>query len=691
MADNKVETRNIAIVGFGGSGKTQLADTILFNARVVPTIGKVIDKTSNMVLEEEEFMHLTTITSSVATIDMNGMRFNIIDTPSQDGFIGDTINAMIAADGVIFVMSAQTDIKREGEVLLKYAKLFNLPVIFFMNKMDVENADFENALKEYGNYLGVKITPIAVPIGNGNTFEGVLDLIDKKSYTYTRDGSGKTKQITDKPQDSDAYEKMLIEAVAESDDNLLEKYLNGVNITLEEMRTSMRHAVLTRSLFPVIPGSSLLNMDINKLIEFCSMLLPFHNELNQTVVIKSSDGSKTAEVKKTESEKPVVYIFKTSVDPFAGKLSFGRVLSGTIHSDTTLYNAAGGTEEKVSHLYTLTGKKNKLVDSAQAGDIVAFSKLYATKTGDTLKGVKDDLFIPHAYVPKKLVSYSVKPKGKSDEDKIVQTLNKIIEENTSLSLRRESQFKELIIEGTTKEQIEIAIHKAKRKYGVELELVLPKIPYRETIKVKAEAQGKYKKQSGGRGQYGDVWLRLEPLQRGKGVEFVDSVVGGAIPRQYIPAVEKGLREAAQDGFLAGYPVVDLKATLYDGSYHVVDSSEMAFKIAASLAFKKCIENASPIILEPVMLIEVNVPEEFTGEVIGELNAKRAKILGMDTTEDKKQIVKAHVPLVEVQSYGTELRAITKGMGTFDLQFLGYMEVPSHLLEKLINNDKEVKV
>jgi elongation factor G len=694
MTENNERIRNIAIIGFGASGKTQLADTILYNAKAVQSIGKVIDKTSNMVLEQEEFEHLTTITASLATVEINGIRFNIIDTPSQDGFIGETINALQSVDGVIFVMSAHIDIKQDMETLLKYTQMFSLPVLFFINKMDAENADFNKALQEYSKYLNIKITPVALPMGSEDKFEGVYSLIDKNTYLYPKDASGHPKQVAGNvPSEAEESGKRLIESVAESDDALLEKYLGNVKLEIGDLSDSLRKAVLSRSVFPVIPGSAHLNIGVDKLIEFCSLWLPHPHLINDKVILQSADGEHKSEIKRSDSEKPVLYVFKTSMDPYAGKMSYARIFSGRITQDSVLYNAQTGSEEKTNHIYTMMGKKSKPIDAAGCGDIIALAKLQTTKTGDTLKGRKDALFVQPVYKSKKLVSFAVKPRGKSDEDKITQTLNKILEEDTSLSVRRDAQLKELIIEGVSKEQLEIVMHKARRKYGIDLELVLPDIPYKETIKGKAEAQGKYKKQSGGRGQYGDVWLKLEPLHRGKGVEFVDSIVGGSIPRQYVPAVEKGVREAALEGFLAGFPVVDFSATVYDGSYHVVDSSELAFKIAGSFAFKKCMENAIPVILEPIMFITVVVPESFTGEVIGILNSKRAKILGMEHDDSKKQIIKAHAPLSEVQSYGDELRSITKGMGTFDIQFFGYEEVPAHIAEKIIGskNKKEVKV
>ncbi len=694
MTENDERTRNIAIIGFGASGKTQVADAILYNAKAVQSIGKVIDKTSNMVLEQEEFEHLTTITASLASVESNGIRFNIIDTPSQDGFIGDTVHVLQSVDGVIFVMSAQIDIKQEMEMLLKQIRMFNLPVLFFINKMDAENADFNKSLQVYSAALNIKITPVALPLGSGDKFEGVYSLIDKNTYLYPKDASGHPKQSTgNAPPEAEGLEKGLIESVAESDDALLEKYLNNVKLEIGDLSNSIRKAVLSRALFPGIPGSAHLNIGIDKLMEYCSLWLPSPHLIHDKVILQSADGGPAVEVKRSDSEKPVLFVFKTSMDPYAGKMSYARIFSGKIAPDSVLYNAQTGGEEKTNHIYTMIGKKSKAIDSAGAGDIIALAKLQTTKTGDTLKGTKDAFLIPPVYKAKKLVAYAVKPKGKSDEDKITQTLNKILEEDTSLSIRRDTQVKELIIEGVSKEQLEIVMHKARRKYGIDLELVLPDIPYKETIKGKADAQGKYKKQSGGRGQYGDVWLKLEPLPRGKGVEFIDSIVGGAIPRQYVPAVEKGVRDAALEGFLAGFPVVDFAATVYDGSYHVVDSSELAFKIAGSFAFKKCMESAIPIILEPIMLIMVIVPESFTGEVIGILNAKRAKILGMESDDSKKQVIKAHVPLSEVQSYGDELRSITKGMGTFDIQFFGYEEVPAHIAEKIISskNKKEVKV
>ncbi|MCL4558645.1 MAG: elongation factor G [Deltaproteobacteria bacterium] len=696
MTGNAERTRNIAIIGIGASGKTQLADTLLFNARAVPAIGKVIDRTSNMVLEQEEFEHLTTITASLATIELNGVKFNIIDTPSQDGFIAETVNTLQAVDGAIFLMSAQTDIKQEAEMLIKYAGVFNLPLIFLINKMDGENADFYTALHDYSAYLNVKLTPVAVPIGSGEKFEGIYSIADKKAYLYPKDASGRARQVADgAPADAGAFEKEFIEAVAESDDALLEKYLNNEKMGAEELFESAKKSVLSRNMFPVMPGSALFNMGVDKLMEICSLWMPSHSAVSDRVVLRApgGDGEEASEIKRDSSGKPVLFIFKTVIDPYAGKMSYARVFSGRIGQDTVLYNASTGTEEKTNHIYTMIGSKSKLIDSAESGDIIALAKLQASKTGDTLKAWKDTLAVPRVYRAKKLVSYAVKPRGKSDEDKVTQTLNKIIEEDTSLSIRRDTQLKELILEGVSKEQLEIVMHKTRRKYGIDLELVLPDIPYKETIKGRAEAQGKYKKQSGGRGQYGDVWVKIEPLQRGKGIEFVDNIVGGAIPRQYIPAVEKGIRDAAGEGFVAGFPVIDFVATAYDGSYHVVDSSELAFKIAGSFAFKKCMELANPVVLEPIMLITVAVPESFTGEVIGGLNSKRAKILGMDQDEGKKQVIKAHVPLSEVQSYGDELRSITKGMGTFDIEYFGYEEVPAHIAEKIISsrNKKDVKV
>ncbi len=687
--------RNITIIAHGGAGKTTLSEAILFNAKATDKLGRVDDGTSFLDFEPEEQKRKISISAAIHHYDWNNCRVNIIDTPGYSNFLTETRNSLRVTGGSVVILSAISGVKVQTEKIWEFADEFEVCRIAFVNKMDRERASFLRAVDDMEKVLGVKTVPMQIPVGEGPDFTGVVDLVTMKACIYKNDSSGlyEAKDIPG-PLKKDALRMRdgMIASVAEADDALTEKYLNGVEITADELKGALREGVLTRRFIPVYLGSALKNMGVNLLMDAVNLTLPSPLDKGSIRGVLKGKNPKTGEevTREPSLEAPFsAFVFKTIIDPYTGKLSVFRIYSGAIHADAAVYNAGRDVREKLVHLYLLEGKKIKEVSKASAGDIIAVAKLKDTYTGDTLSEPVDPIVFPPFEPVNAALSYAIHPKTKADEDKVPIALAKLMEEDPSLEFKRDEQTNEFLLSGVGQVHLEVSIEKLKRKYGCDVELKTPHVPYKETIRSHVKVQGKYKKQSGGRGQYGDAWLDISPLPRGKGYEFVDNITGGAIPRQYIPAVEKGIRDAMQSGVVAGFPVVDVKVALYDGTYHSVDSSEMAFKIAASIGFKKGMEQAHPVILEPIMKMEINVPDENLGDVIGDINSRRGKILGAEPKAGS-QTIKALVPMAEVITYATDLRGMTGDRGIFTMEFSHYEEVPTYLSQKIISTVKAEK-
>lgn len=680
------EIRNIAILSHGAAGKTTLADAMLHAGGAVDIQGSVDNGTSVFMHEPEEINRKISITSAVGHVDWKGVRINIIDTPGYINFLEETKGTLRAADGAIVIVSAISGVKAETEKIYKFACDYEIPRIAFISKLDKERADFFRAVGDMEKYFCKGSLILQLPIGLEDTFEGVVDLIRMKALYFAHDG-GKVqeKDIPEimKQQASD-YRKKLVEQIAETDDSLLEKYLDSGDLSQEELIAGLKHGTLGGGLLPVLCGSPPRNRGIQQLMDAVLMCLPSPAERAGIVAIKGKDPKTGNEItrKPAEDEQLAALVFKTVVDPFAGKLSYVRVFSGTLKADSTAYNANKEVKEKIGTLFWIQGKRQVPVQALTAGQIGAAAKLKETATGETLSADQRPIVLEYAKFIDPVLSFAIEPKSRGDEEKVSTGVHKLLDEDPTLRFVFDEQTKEMVLSGMGQVHIEVTLEKLKRKFGVDVHMKTPKVPYKETIRAKASAQGKYKKQSGGHGQYGDAWIELEPLPRGGGFEFVDKIVGGVIPRQYIPAVEKGVVEAMHEGFLAGHQMVDIRVTLFDGSYHTVDSSEMAFKVAASMAFKKAMEAAKPVLLEPIMSVEVFSPDETLGAVIGDLNSRRGKVQGV-VPQANGQTIKALVPMSEMLSYAPSLNSITSGRGMYTMEFSGYEDVPSHLAQKII--------
>ena len=676
--------RNLGIIAHGGAGKTSLAEAILFDTGMIDRLGRVDDGSSTMDFEPEEIKRKISITSALDHCEWNGHSIHFVDTPGYGNFIADTRACMRALDCAVVILSAISGVKAQTQEVWEWANEFEIPRIAFVNKMDRERANFLRAIDDMEKALGARGVAIQMPIGAEDKFEGVIDLIRMKAQFYDRDASGKFRE-GDIPADclneANRLREHMIEIVAEAYDALTEKYLETGELTEEEIMDGLRVGTMRNTFTAVLCGSATQNVGVPHLLDAVCAYLP--SPLDRTKAVGTDPKTNQVIERAADETEPFsALVFKTTSDPYTGKITIFRVYSGVLNSDSTVFNSSKGVEERIGQIYELEGKKQKPVKQAVAGDIVAVSKLKETITGDTLC----DLVKPIVYEPARqllpVISYAIEPKTKADEDKIHNALHRMIEEEPTLESHRDTQTKELIISGMGQVHLEVLVEKMKRKFGVEVLLKTPKVPYLETIRGSAKVQGKYKKQSGGRGQYGDCWIEMSPTSRGDGYIFEDKIVGGVIPRQYIPAVDKGIQEASQEGFLAGYPVVDFRVALYDGSFHTVDSSEMAFKIAGSMAFKKAMEMCKPVLLEPIVNMKITVPDESMGDVIGDLNSRRGKVVGVEPKANS-QIIKAVVPMSEVLAYSNDLKSMTSDRGLFSTEFSHYEEVPSHLAQKVI--------
>jgi elongation factor G len=682
--------RNVGILGQGGSGKTSLGEAMLFAAGATQRLGRVLDGTTVFDYEPEEIKHYISISTAFHSLSWKKFPLTLLDTPGYTAFLADTINCMRAFGGAVFVLNPSVGLRVESERLWARANDDGISRILLVNKMDHEQAEVEQRIAPMLETLEAKGVYLQLPIGVEAGFKGVVDLLPMRAYVFEGD-SGKFTEAAVPDDLKNAAEEMrqkLVEDIAETDDELLEKFLDGKEIGAEELKQTLRNAIRERKLYPILFGSATRQIGVAQLLDAVVDYLPSPLDEGEVEGKNPATGD-TVKVKQDPSAPFSAYVFKTISDPFAGKLSVMRVISGRLSSDLACLDANKQSKEKIGHMFRLEGKKQEAVKEALAGEIVAAAKLKEVTTGDTLCDEKAPVQFegPETFSP--VISFALEPKSKADEEKVPLGLHRMMEEDPTIALHRDEETRDFILSGMGQQHIEIIVEKLKRKYSAEVVLKAPKVPYKETIRASASAQGRLKKQTGGRGQYGDTWLKVEPLPHGAGFEFVDQVVGGAVPRNYIPAVEKGVKEAMNNGYLAGYPMVDVRVILYDGSYHDVDSSDMAFKIAASMGFKNAVEKAKPVLLEPIMNMEIATPDECMGDVIGDLNSRRGKVLGMDT-KGHTQVIKSRVPMSEVLKYAPDLRALTSGRGEFHMEFSHYEELPSHLAERVIRETKARK-
>jgi elongation factor G len=682
--------RNVAVVGHGGTGKTSLCESFLYVSGKTDRLGRVDEGSSSMDFEPEEQKRHISINASVNFFEWDKGKVNIVDTPGDSNFATDTLNSLRVVDSVIIVIDAVGGVEFQTEKVWEYADRFSLPRAIFINKMDRERADYQKALESVRRFFGKKITPLYLPIGSEDQFKGLIDLISMKALIFDENKAQyKAEDIPDAMKDVAAtFRETMVEDVAECEEGLMDRYLDKGDLEPDELRSGIRKGVISGDLIPVICGSALRNIGIRPLMDMMVRYLP--SPVDRGPLKGTKPGTDAVQERQPAPGAPFSgFVFKTIADPYAGRLTIFRVYSGTATSDGSFYNPVKKSTERFGNISYLEGKVQKAAEALVPGDIASVAKLKETTTGDTMCDEKSPIVYERIPPLPPIMSFAVQPKTKGDEDKIMTSLNRLVEEDPSISFHRDDQTKEIILSGMGQVHIEITIEKLKRKFGVEVHLSTPKVPYKETIKGKTRVQGKYKKQSGGRGQYGDTWLEIEPLPRGTGFEFVDKIIGGAIPRQYIPAVEKGIVEAMIEGSLAGYPVVDVRVSLVDGTFHTVDSSEMAFKIAGSMGFKKGMMDCQPTLLEPIVSIDIEIPDEYMGDVIGDLNSRRGRVLGMDT-KGSYQVIKGQVPLAEILTYAPDLRSITSGRGTFTYAHSHYEEVPPFIAEKIIAAAKAKK-
>lgn len=663
---------NFGIFGHSKSGKTILAEAILFKAGAIDRMGDINQGNTTMDYEEEEKRRLMSTNLAVANFQWKKAVCHMVDSPGYMDFMGEQISAVEAVDIGIINIAADSGIEVGTEKAWNLLSGKKLPIIIFINKLDLQDVDFNSVLKQINDWLGKKAVCVIAPLFSDKKLQSVVNLLEPSNQ---------------KNPEFQGFVQNLLDSIAEIDDSLMEKYLNGENLTSEEITSTLQKGVLNGSIIPVCCGSGINQTGIEQLLDFIVNYFPPSSQM-PPIKAKNQSGEEI-EIQRADTSPVSGIVFKTYNDPFMGRISYLKVRSGRLVSNSNFYNASQGSKERLGQLFRLKGKKQEMVAEAFSGEIVAVAKLTGFKTFDSFSDPSFPVIYPVPVIPEAAVSFSLAPKVKGTEDKLGAAISKIMDEDPSIKVFRDTETNETIISGMGDVHLDVVISKFKDKFGVEVIRGTPKIAYKETITTTATGEGKHKKQTGGRGQYGHCFLRVEPLPRGSGFEFVDEIFGGAIPRQYIPSVEKGVKEAMSKGVLSGYPIVDIKVTVYDGSYHVVDSSDIAFQLAGILALQNAVKNAKPVLLEPIMNVEVSVPQEFVGDVMGTINAKRGRILEM-TAHGNTQVVKALVPLAEMSSYATELRSLTSGRGTFVMSFSHYEEVPPHLAEKIIEAKKEKK-
>ena len=673
------QIRNIGLFGHGGSGKTSLAEAVLYTAGVISRLGRVEEGTTTSDYDPDEIRRRISVNLALLPFEWQGLKVNLIDTPGYFDFIGEAISAVRVVDGAVIVVDAVAGVEVGTETVWKMADERGLPRVVFVNKMDRENADFWRTLDSLTAKFGRRCIPVQLPIGSQAAFKGVVDLVSLRAYDGENPAGGAVPP--DLAAQVEEYREKLVEAVVEADDELLNKYLEGQELGPEELARALMAAVRSGQVVPILVGSALLNRAVGPLLDFLVKVMPSPVDLGP-VTARSLATDQDEKLDPLPTSPLTALVFKTTADPYVGRLNYFRVYTGVLRSDSHVWNATKGREERIGQLFFLRGKHQEPTTEVVAGDIAAVAKLAETSTGDTLCTKDRPYVLPGINFPEPSYYAAVHPKTQADLDKLGPSLARLVEEDPTLRIRREPDTNEVLLGGMGESHIDVAVDKLKRKFGVEVRTELPKVPYKETITRPVKAEHKHKKQTGGRGQYGHVFLELEPLPRGAGFEFHERIFGGAVPKEYIPAVEKGVRAALQEGVLARFPVVDVKVTLYDGSYHPVDSSDISFQIAGREAFKKGMAQASPVLLEPIMRVRVTVPDDYTGDVMGDLNTRRGRVLGM-TSADGKTTIEALVPYAEMRRYATELRSMTQARGTFEMEFSHYEEVPPHLAQQII--------
>ncbi|MBV8519011.1 MAG: elongation factor G [Acidobacteria bacterium] len=684
------DIRNVAVVGHNDTGKTTLVSQLLFDAGALTRQGRVEDGTTVTDFDPDEIERKHSISAALAFAEWKDTKINLIDTPGFGIFVMEARGALRVADAAAVVVSGVTGVEVTTEKVWKFAEEYALPRILIVNKMDRDRASAARTLEALQKKFGKNVVPIQLPIGEEKDFSGIVDLVAMKAYRYHADGSGKFDAIdipAELKADADAWRERLIEKVAEGDDTLMERFFEQGGLSQEELLDGLRREVAHHQIYPVLFTSASHNMGGHAVLDAFVSMLPSAAEA-KTIEGKDRKGETITFDRRPEAF-PGALVFKTFSDPFSGRVSLFRIYSGTLQSDHAYWNTARDHEERVGKLQVLQGKQQIPVPELRAGDIGAVAKLKDTFTGDTLAAKDHAIVFEHIRYPEAAIAFAVEPKARGDEDKLGAAIHRIIEEDPTIKFARDEQTKEFLISGQGQLHVEIVVAKLKKKYNVDVVLHPPKVPYRETITKPADAHGRHKKQSGGHGQFADCKITMEPLPRGADFEFVDEIFGGAIPRQYIPAVEKGIQDARVKGYLAGFPVVDFRVRLKDGQYHDVDSSEMAFKIAGSLAFQQAMELARPTLLEPIMHVDITAPSEYVGDIMGDLNSRRGRVEGVDA-EEETQVVHARVPLAEMLTYGSTLRSITQGRGSFHMEYSHYEEVPKQLQEKIITESKKAK-
>lgn len=688
---NYKNLRNVGLIGHGATGKTSLAESLLFYTNNIDRLGKVEDGTTVMDYEQEEKKRKISLSTSVASFEDSNVKINIVDMPGYFDFQGEMAQGMRAVDIATIVVCAASGIQVGTEKAWDYCEKIKLPRAFFVNKMDRENANFDKVLDQMKEMFGTSVVPIQYPIGKESDFNGIINVISKTALVYNAKTSKmETSEIPEDLKDKvEECKQMVMEAVAETDEELLDKYLNDGELCDEDIYNGLIKGCANGDIAPVLCGSAIKMIGIKSMINSIIKCFPSpEHSLPQKAINLSNDEEVFINI---DDDKPFsAFVFKTIADPFVGKISLFRVMTGKISGEMTALNTNKDKQEKLNHLFFMKGKNQIPTQVISAGDIGAVAKLQYTATGDTLCSDKLKIMYDKINLPNAVMPMAILPKSKGDEEKISLSLSKLMEEDPVFKVERDVENAETIIWGLGETHLEVIANRIKSKFGADVVLQEPKVPYRETIKGSSDVQGKHKKQSGGHGQYGDVKIKFEPRQDGElDLEFVDKVVGGAVPRNFIPAVEKGLRDCISNGVLAGYPVIGLKATLYDGSYHPVDSSEMAFKVAASIAYKKGLEAAQPILLEPIMSVQILVPDNYMGDVMGDINKRRGRVIGMEP-EGRAQKIYAEVPMSEMFTYATDLRSMTQARGVFTSEFLRYDEVPASEVNKILDETKKMR-
>jgi elongation factor G len=682
--------RNVALVGHGHAGKTSLASAMLFTSGATPRLGRVDDGSATTDYDDEEIARKMSVSTGLAVVEWGKTKINILDTPGFNMFVHEAKMALPVVDAAIVVVDGVAGVEVVTQRVWNYCEEYKTPRLIVVNRMDRDRADAIRVLESIEKNFGRNVIPIELPIGAEKSLSGVIDLVRMKAYTYEMGGDGKGKE-TEIPanlreQAQSAHER-LVELVAEGDDRLMEKFFEAGTLGEEDLVPSLHNAIREDKIFPVIFSSGLGNIGADRVMDFIVDYTPAPSEHEWVQGEPVSSGNGDAPKRhETDAEPVSLYIFKTISDPFAGRISYFKVFSGVLKNDATLQNFSRASLEKFAHISTMQGKTAVPVTELHAGDIGAVPKLKDTLTGDTLGDKSAPIQYPRVQLPEPAITFAIEPKTRADEDKLGPGLHKLMEEDPMLRFFRDPQTKEFLIAGTGQQHIEVVVSKLKKRYNTQVNLKAPKVPYRETIRGKADVQGRHKKQTGGHGQYGDCKIKMEPLPRGGEFEFVNDIFGGAIPKNFIPAVEKGIKDAAGRGYLAGFPVVDFRVVLYDGSYHDVDSNDLSFQMAGRIAFKKAMETAKPTLLEPIMNVEITVPDDFAGAIMGDLNSRRGRIQGMDN-KGGNTIVKAEVPMSEMLTYGVELTSMTQGRGSFNMEMHHYDVVPGQLQEKIIEKAK----